>query len=106
MESARRKDITDVISTQLHVEIIIKGTGDISIHFKILKIMIIESTCLKVKDLDLYIVETACKFIQFSLILFFEFSVLLNTNYLFVLSLYLALSMLLLSHFYKFKLIK
>ena len=35
--------------------------------------MIIESTCLKVKDLDLYIVETARKFIQFSLIIFFEY---------------------------------
>ena len=70
MESAREKYITDVMSIQLHVEIVIKETEDISIHFKILKIMIIESTCLKVKDLDLYIVETECKFIQFSLIFF------------------------------------
>ena len=35
--------------------------------------MIIERTCLKVKDLDLYIVEIACKVIQFSLILFVEY---------------------------------
>ena len=57
---------------KLSVEIVIKDTEDILIHFKIPKMMIIESTCLKLKDLYLYIVETACKFIQFSLF-FFEY---------------------------------
>ena len=61
------------MSFQLHVEIVIKAIKDTLIHFQLLKIMIIESTCLKVKDLDLYIVETACKFIQLSPILFFEY---------------------------------
>ena len=32
--------------------------------------MIIERTCLRVKDLDLYIIETACEFIKISLTLF------------------------------------
>ena len=32
--------------------------------------MIIESTYLRVKDLNLYTIETACKFIKISLILF------------------------------------
>ena len=59
MESARQKDITDI--TQLRVRTYIK---DILIHFPLLKIMIIGSTCLRVKDLDLYIIETACKFIK------------------------------------------
>ena len=63
MESGRQKDITNVMSFQLHVRIDIKDIKDILIHFPLLKMMIIESTCLKVKDLDLYIVETACKFI-------------------------------------------
>ena len=31
-------------------------------HFPLLKIMIIDSTCIRVKDLDLYIIETAFKF--------------------------------------------
>ena len=35
--------------------------------------MIIESTFLKVKDLDLFIIENAFEFIQFNLILFFEY---------------------------------
>ena len=35
--------------------------------------MIIESTCLRIKDLDLYIIESACKFIKTMLILFFKF---------------------------------
>ena len=41
MESVRQKDIIDVMSFQLHVEIIIKEIKDILIHFPILKIMII-----------------------------------------------------------------
>ena len=57
----------------MYVEIVIKDTEVISIHFKILKIMIIESTCIKVKDRKLYIVETGCKFIQFIRILFYEY---------------------------------
>ena len=65
MESARQKDITDI--TQLRVRTYIK---DILIHFPLLKTVIIKSTCLKVKDLDLYIVKTACKCFQFSLIFF------------------------------------
>ena len=31
--------------------------------------MIIQSICIRVKDLDLYIIETACKFIKVSVIL-------------------------------------
>ena len=63
VESANPKDITDIMSFQLHVDI----------HFKLfplLKTMIVESTCLRVKDLDLYIIETACISIKISLILF------------------------------------
>ena len=67
MESARQKDITDI--TQLRVRTYIK---DILIHFPLLEIVTIESTCLKVKNLDLYIIETACKFIIISLILLLE----------------------------------
>ena len=58
------------MSFQLNVRTDIK---DILIYFPSLKIIIIESTCLKVKYLDIYIVETECKFIQFSLLLFFEY---------------------------------
>ena len=54
MESTRQKDITDIMSYQLHVRIDIKDKDDILIHFKIFKITIIKSTCLKVKDIDLY----------------------------------------------------
>ena len=67
MESASQKDITDVMSFQLHVDIDIKYILN---HFPLLEIMIIESTCIRVKDLDLYIIETACKFIKISLILY------------------------------------
>ena len=35
--------------------------------------MLIESTCIRVKDLDLYIIETACKFIKVSVILLFKY---------------------------------
>ena len=35
--------------------------------------MIIQSICIRVKDLDLYIIETACKFIKVSLILVFKY---------------------------------
>ena len=42
-------------------------------NFPLLEIMIIESTCLRVKDLDLYIVETAFKFIKNSVILLFKY---------------------------------
>ena len=41
MESVRQKDIINVMSFQLHFEIIIKEIKDILIHFPILKIMII-----------------------------------------------------------------
>ena len=65
LESASPKDNTDVISFQLHVDM---DTKYIINSFLFLEIMIIESICLKVKDLDLYIIETACKFIKASLI--------------------------------------
>ena len=42
---------------------------DILEHFPLSEIMIIESTCLKVKDLDLYIIETECKFMKIFVIL-------------------------------------
>ena len=58
------------MSFQLHVDIDKKCILN---SFPLLETMTIESTCIKVKDLDLYIVETACKFIQFSLIIFFEY---------------------------------
>ena len=60
MESSSQNDITDVMPFQLHVDIDIKYILN---HFMLLEIMIIESTCLRVKDLGLYIIETACKFI-------------------------------------------
>ena len=69
MESATQKDITDVMPFQLHVDIYIYIKYILN-HFPLLEIMIIQSTCLRVKDLDLYIIETACKFIKISLILF------------------------------------
>ena len=47
---------------------------DILEHFPLSEIMIIESTCLKVKHLDLYIIETDCKFINNSVILFFKYN--------------------------------
>ena len=43
MELASQKDITNVMSFQLHVRIDIKDTEDILIHFKILKIMIMRA---------------------------------------------------------------
>ena len=57
MESARQKDVIDVMSFQLHVDI---NINNLFIYFPLLKIMTIESNCLKVKNLDLYIIETAC----------------------------------------------
>ena len=69
-ESNSQKDITDVLSFQLHVDIEIKYILN---HFLLLQIMIIESTCLRVKDLDLYIIETACKFIKISVTLLFKY---------------------------------
>ena len=70
MESARQKAITNVISFQLNVDIDIK---DILIHFPLIEIMVIESTCLKVKYQDLYIIETEFKFIKNSQILLIEY---------------------------------
>ena len=35
--------------------------------------MTIESTCLRVKDLDLYIIDTTCKLIKVSLILLYKY---------------------------------
>ena len=46
---------------------------DILEHFPLSEIMIIESTCLKVKDLDLYIIETAYKFIKINVVLLFNY---------------------------------
>ena len=46
------------MSFQLHVDIDIKNILN---HFSLLEIMIVESTCIRVKDQDLYITETACK---------------------------------------------
>ena len=70
VESASQKDITNVMSIQLHV--------DIHIHFNFIKyilkpfplleIMVIESTCLRVKDLDLEIIETECKFLNYNFV--------------------------------------
>ena len=63
---------SDTHPFQLHIDIDEKY---ILIYFSLLEIMIVESTCLKVKDLvlDLYVVETAFKFIKISLILLFEY---------------------------------
>ena len=58
VESASQKNIIDVKSFQLHVEIDIKYILN---HFSLLEIMIAESTCIRVKGQDLYITETACK---------------------------------------------
>ena len=65
-----QKDIIDVISLQLHFDIDIKYILN---HFPLLKIMIIETTCLRVKGLDLYIIENACKLIKIRLILLFKY---------------------------------
>ena len=46
---------------------------DILISFLLLEIMIIESICLKVKELDLYIIDTTFKFIKITLILLFKY---------------------------------
>ena len=54
------------MSFQLHVEIDVKY---ISNHFLLLEIMTIECTCITVKDLDLFTIETACKHIKVSVIL-------------------------------------
>ena len=53
MESASQKDVTDLMSFQLHVDIDIKY---ISSRFQLIEIMINESTCITVKDL-LYIIH-------------------------------------------------
>ena len=70
MESASQKGITDVMSFQLHVDMNIKYILN---SFPLLEIMIIESTHLRVKDLDLYIIKTACKFNKVSVILLFKY---------------------------------
>ena len=54
----------------MYVDIDIK---DILNQFPALEVMTIESICLDGKDLDLYIIETACKFIKVSLILLFNY---------------------------------
>ena len=66
MESANQKDVTDVISFQFYVDISIKYILNL---FSLSEIMVIGSTCLGVKDLDLYIIETACEFIKLGVIL-------------------------------------
>ena len=99
-ESASQKDITDVMPFQYHVDIDIQYILN---QFPLLEIMIFESTCLRVKDIDLYIMETACKFIKVNLILFSNTKsfYLINNYYLSVLSFFiLALSILLFSHYY------
>ena len=57
MELASQKDITDVMSFQLHVDVDMKYILN---HFLLLEIMIIDSTHLTVKFLDLYNIDTAC----------------------------------------------
>ena len=49
VKSASQKNITNVIWFQLHVDIDIKHIIN---KFPLLEIMIIESTCLRVKDLE------------------------------------------------------
>ena len=56
------------MSFQLHADICIKYILN---HFPLLETKIIESTCLRVKDLDLCIIESTCKFIKIGVILFF-----------------------------------
>ena len=65
-----QKDIIDVISLQLHFDIDIKYILN---HFPLLKIMIIETTCLRVKGLNLYVIENACKLIKIRLFLLFKY---------------------------------
>ena len=65
-----QKDITNVMWFQLHVDVNIKYIAN---HFQLLDTMIIESTWLRVKELDLYILTTACKFIKVSVILLFKY---------------------------------
>ena len=54
------------MSFTLHVDI---GIKYILNHFQLSYIMTIETTCILVKDLDLYITETAYKFIKVSLVI-------------------------------------
>ena len=68
VKSASQKDITDAMSFQLHVDIYVYITNILN-HFQLLKIMVIEGTCIRVKDLDLYIIETECKFMKIFVIL-------------------------------------
>ena len=56
------------MSFQLQID---KDTKDIFNHF--LEIITIKSTCVRVKDLDLHILKTACKFITVSVILLFKY---------------------------------
>ena len=57
------------MSFQLHVDIDKKCNLN---NFLLLETMTIESLFIRVKDLDLYIIETAFKFIQVSVILLFK----------------------------------
>ena len=70
MESTSHKDIIDVMYFQLHVD---KDIKYILNHFALLIIMVIKSTCLRVKYLDLYIIETACNFIKTSVNLLLKY---------------------------------
>ena len=54
------------MSFTLHVDI---GIKYILKNFQLSYIMTIETTCILVKDLDLYITETAYKFIKVSLVI-------------------------------------
>ena len=92
MESANQKDVTDVISFQFYVDISIKYILNL---FSLSEIMVIGSTCLGVKDLDLYIIEIACKLFKTNVILFFKYKDLyLIRQLLFIcVKFFLALSM-------------
>ena len=75
MKLASQKKNTDLMSLKLHVDIDKKCILN---SFPLLETMTIESTCIKVKDLDLYIIDTACKFIKISVVLLFKNKFLLN----------------------------
>ena len=70
MESASQKNITNVMSFQLHVDTNIKHILN---HFPLLEVMTIDSICIRVKDLDLYIIETTCKLIKVTVTLLYKY---------------------------------
>ena len=91
MESASQKNISNVMSFQLHVDTSIKYILN---HFPLLEIMTIESICIRVKDLDLYIIETTCKLIKVTVTFLYKYEDFLFIRTICLYHAFLAVSML------------